>query len=131
MSDHDTVVLDFSTNYVPDHQPPHKVFLYHKANMEGIKGDLLDFQDHFLQYDPSLVDVKVMWNEFKEAVHNIISKHIPQRTIHSNNDLPWINKQIKKDMKIRKHLYDAAKRSNSERDWSAYRRMKNLINNKL
>ena len=45
MSDHDAVVFDFSTNYVPDHQLPHKVFLYHRANMEGIKGDLLDFQD--------------------------------------------------------------------------------------
>jgi len=58
-------------------------------------------------------------------------KHIPQRIIQSNNDLPWINKQIKKDMKTRKRLYDAAKKSKSERDWSAYRRMKNLINSKL
>ena len=54
MSDHDAVVFDFSTNYVPDHQLPHKVFLFHRTNMEGINGDLLDFQDHFLQYDPSL-----------------------------------------------------------------------------
>jgi len=34
-------------------------------------------------------------------------------------------------MKTRKRLYYAAKRSNSERDWSAYRRMKNLINSIL
>jgi len=70
-----------------------------------------------------------MWNEFKEALHNYtILKHIPQRTIQSNSNLPWINKQIKKDMKTRKHLYDTAKRSNSERDWSAYHR---LITSKL
>ena len=68
-----------------------------------------------------------MSNEFKEAVHSTISKHIPQRIIQSNNDLPWINKQIKKDMKTCKCLYDAAKISKSERDWSAYHRMKNLI----
>ena len=54
-----------------------------------------------------------------------------QRTIRSNSGLPWINKELKKDMKVRKHLYDIAKRSNSEGDWSTYRRIKNQINNKL
>jgi len=131
MSDHDAVIFKFSMNYVPDHQPPHKVFLYHQANVEGLKTDLLDFKNSFLQHDLITMDVEVMWKEFKDAIHESISKHIPQRTIQSNNNLPWINKRIKKDMKTRKRLYDTAKRSNSERDWSAYRKMKNLINNKL
>ena len=34
-------------------------------------------------------------------------------------------------MKVRKRLYDIAKRSNSEGDWSTYCRIKNQINNKL
>ena len=131
MSDHDAVIFKFSMNYVPDHQPPHKVFLYHQANVEGLKTDLLDFKNSFLQHDLITMDVEVMWKEFKDAIHESISKHIPQRTIQSNNNLPWINKRIKRDMKTRKCLYDTAKRSNSERDWSAYRKMKNLINNNL
>ena len=60
-------------------------------------------------------------------MYNTISKHVPQRTIRSNSGLPWINKE---DMKARKHLYDIAKRSNSEEDWSTYRRIKTQINNK-
>ena len=99
--------------------------------MEGKKrGLVILIQNHFLQYDLSLVDVEVMWNEFKEAVHSTISKHIPQRILQSNNNLPWINKhnnnnnkfhyyyhyyyyyykQIKKDTKTRKRLYDTAKK---------------------
>ena len=58
-----------------------EAFLYHKADVEGIKADLLNFQNSFLQQNPSLIDVEVMWNDFKEAVYNTISKHVPQRTI--------------------------------------------------
>ena len=81
MSDHDAIVFSFSINHVPDQQPPRKVFLYHKADVEGIKANLLNFQNSFLQQDSSSVNVEVMWNDFKEAVYNTISKHVPQRTI--------------------------------------------------
>ena len=46
----------------------------------------------------------------------------------SRNRLPWKNKQTKKGMKVRKHLYNKAKRSNSQSDWEAYRKIKNSIN---
>jgi len=105
--------------------------LYHQANVEGLKTDLLHFRISFLQHDLVTMDVEVMWKEFKNAIHESISKHIPQVPIQTNINLPWINKRIKRDMKTCKRLYDTAKRSNSERDWSAYRKMKNLINDKL
>ena len=34
-------------------------------------------------------------------------------------------------MKVRKHLYNKAKRSNSQSDWEAYRKIKNSINTTL
>ena len=49
----------------------------------------------------------------------------------SHNRLPWLNKQIKKDMKVHKRLYNKAKRSNIEHDWDVYSKMKNFMNNKL
>ena len=91
MSDHDAVVFSFSIKHVPDQQ------------------------NSFLQQDPNSMNVEVMWNDFKEAVYNTIFKHVPQRAIRSNSGLPWTNKE-KKDMKVRKRLYDIAKRSNSKGD---------------
>jgi len=48
-------------NHVPDQQLPHKVYLYHRVNREGMKADLLDFQNNFLQRDLSSVHVEEMW----------------------------------------------------------------------
>ena len=129
MSDHDAIVFNLLETYIPTQQHPHKVFLYHKANMERIKADLLIFQNDFLQSDLNSKCIEVMWNEFKQAIHSTISKHVPQRTIRPSSRLPWLSKQLKKKMKIRKHLYNTAKRTNSEDDLNAYRKLKNLIIN--
>ena len=131
MSDHDAIVFNLLEIYIPTQQHPHKVFLYHKANMERIKADLLIFQNDFLQSDLNSRCIEVMWNEFKQAIHSTISKHVPQRTIRPSSRLPWLSKQLKKKMKIRKHLYNTAKRTNSEDDWNAYCKLKNLIINEL
>ena len=75
--------------------------------------------------------VSQLWQEFKQAVEKAVIDHVPHKLNSSRNRLPWLNKQIKKDMKVRKRLYNKAKRSNIEHDWDAYRKKRNSINNKL
>ena len=75
--------------------------------------------------------VEQNWLKFKAAISETVSKHVPHKTVQSRNHLLCINKQIKKDMKIRKCLYNKAKRTNSNTYWITYRQMKNLVNNKL
>ena len=41
-----------------------------------------------------------------------ISKHIPSKSARSRDKLPWITPLIKQKMKLRKCLYDKAKRTN-------------------
>jgi len=84
-----------------------------------------------LNSDPQSRSVDQLWQEFKEAVDKAVTDHVPHKVNNSRNRLPWLNKEIKKDMKVRKRLYNKAKRSNLQHDWNAYRRMKNTINTKL
>ena len=132
ISDHDAIQFQLSvTHKSAIHKPPHKVALYHRCDLTNIKRDLQDFANYFLQSDSTSKSVDTMWSEFKDAIHECIDKHVPHRTVRSNKSLPWINHEIKKDMKTRKRLYNAAKKNNRQDDWNAYKRMKNLINVKL
>ena len=132
ISDHDAVQFQFIlTHKAIVYKPPHKVALYHKCNLEYIKRDLQEFTNGFLQSDITSKSIDTMWTEFKNSIHECIHKHVPHKTIRSNRRLPWINQQIKKDMKIRKRLYNIAKKTNIQDDWVTYRKMKNLINAKL
>ena len=44
-----------------------------------------------------------------------------------NNDLPWINRELKCKFNKRKRLYDHARHTKNSRDWEAYKKIKNEI----
>jgi len=53
------------------------------------------------------------WIDLKNAIDTSVAEHVPYKTIRCSCKLPWINADIKKDMKKCKQLYNIAKRSNS------------------
>ena len=81
--------------------------------------------------DPQPRSVNQLWQEFKQAITKVVLDHVPHKVNTSCNRLSWINKQIKKDMKVRKRLYNKAKRSNSQDDWKAYCKLKDSINTSM
>ena len=132
MSDHEAVVFHHNIdNTNINTKSEHKVALYHRANLENIKRDLLEFQTHFLGNDPYCKTVEQNWTDLKGVINDSVAKHVPYKTIRSNSKLPWINREIKRDMKRRKQLYNIAKRTKSSNDWNAYRKIKNSINSKI
>ena len=44
-------------------------------------------------------------------------------------DPPWLHNEIRKQMRIRKRLYDKAKRSNNDIHWQSYRHKRNEVTN--
>ena len=132
ISDHDTLTfhLDINKHATPSTKQ-HKIALYHKGNIDLIKRDLATFANTFLSSDPHSRPVEQLWQEFKQAIHEAVSNHVPHKVKRSRNSLPWINRQIKKDMKAHKKLYNKAKRSKLESDWKAYCDARNLVNCRL
>ena len=120
MSDHEAVVFHHNIdNTTINTKSEHKVALYHRANLENIKRDLLEFQTYFLGNDPYCKTVEQNWTDLKGVIDDNVAKHMPYKTICSNSKLPWINREIKRDMKRRKQLYNIAKRTKSSNDWNA------------
>ena len=132
MSDHEAVVfcVDMESK-TTNNKIEHKAALYHKANLESIKDDLSSFQTSFLESDPYSRSVEQNWCDLKNAITVTVSKNVPHKTIRSRTSLPWINKEIKRNMRKRKRLYNRARKRNFSEDWNAYRKMKNSINSML
>ncbi|XP_065892800.1 uncharacterized protein [Dysidea avara] len=132
ISDHDAIIFDLHITRKPTTgKNQHSVALYHKGDLQSIKNNLATFSNNFLNSDPQSRTVDQLWQEFKMAVDKAVIDHVPHKVNNSRNRLPWINRQIKADMKERKRLYNKAKRSNLQHDWDAYRKTKNSINTKL
>ena len=46
MSDHEAIIFSINTYSVPaNKKKPRKIFIYHKANVQNLKGDLKSFQE--------------------------------------------------------------------------------------
>ena len=102
MSDREAVA--FHINIAYKLTPKHKVALYH----EHIKRDIFEFQTTLLPSDLFSRPIEQNWSKLRQAINTTVSK-----MCHTScTSLPWINRQIKKDMRTRKHLCDIAKQSN-------------------
>ena len=80
----------------------HKIFLYHKGNIDGVKADMVELKDMFMLNNSCFKTVQRNWNLFKPSLLDCVSKHVPQKSIKSWRDLPWLNHEIKNSMHHRK-----------------------------
>ena len=113
ISDHDAIIFDLDIIHkATSSTNQHKVALYHMGDLQSTKNYLISFGDNFLHSDPQSRSINhLWWQEFKQAINKVILDHVPHKVniSHTCNRLPWINKQIKKDLKVRKRLYNKAK----------------------
>ena len=132
MSDHEAVLFTIhSKAKIPYTKLDHRIFLYHKGNINGVKADMVKLKGVFMSGNTLLRTVEENWNLFKSALLNSVSEHIPQKSIKSRHDLPWLNHEIKNGMLHRRQLYNIAKQSGKSEDWAAYCLAKKLVNTQL
>ena len=97
MSDHDGIpMLIISSKPKLNKQKPHKVFSYHKADVQSIKSDLNEFGSNFLAKYHSSGSVDDMYSEFEGKSRSVMDAHIPARMVSKKNLTPWINGSIKR-----------------------------------
>ena len=96
MSDHEIVMLSIDCKCpLINKKAPRRVYFYHKGDMWGLKSELQEFQEHFCASDPLQNSVEENWQLLKDAIQNVIFKHIPSKLAKFWDKLPWINSSIK------------------------------------
>ena len=121
MSDHEAVIFKILTKLQKCKSVPHKIYQFHKANKEAITIEVQRFTDLFRS-------VQENWHLFQTNLFRIIENHIPSKVIKPHKNVPWLNRYIKQQMKVRKKLYIHAKRTQNSVDWMEYRQVRNKVN---
>jgi hypothetical protein len=109
ISDHDIVYTEFDFRPVKLKQKPRIIPLYNKANWNTMKNDITSILDQLLQMfrDPDC-NVNTMREFFKQTLSKSAKQHIPQTNSKDKDRQPWINRNIKKNLK--KNYTDYTKR---------------------
>jgi len=114
LSDHEAVVIEANVKPPLHRQPSRKIPLYNKANWQAIKADIQHLQ-HDISNMTTTSDITAnqIWERFRNAIQNSISKYIPHKTARKRCSVPWISTHLRRKIKKRNKLYRQAKQLNS------------------
>ena len=110
-------------------KPPHKAYIYKKANFDGLNDFISKSSSEFFASNPCGNSVEQNWNSFKHAVTTGISQFIPQKSSKPKFSLPWITPKIKREMHKKDRLHRRAVRTKDQHHWKAFKRQRNSVSN--
>lgn len=122
MSDHDIVTFTINTKPSRVNKPSHKVYLYNRMNLEGLKCEVSNISNTFFQSSPQNRNVDENWTLFKTSLLKAVDTYIPSKMTKAKSSLPWVTRHIKRHMRKRDKLHSLAKHSNNPTLKASYRK---------
>ena len=121
-SDHDIVFIEMSTQVIRPKPQRRTIYLWKKADMEGVNSHLSDRQQSFL--DTTFPDVDSMWAHIKSLMKDCINKHVPTRRSLARHTHPWMNTHLRRLSNKKQRAYTKARKGGRQKDWARYNRLK-------
>ena len=106
---------------------PHKVHLYKRMDLAGLKHEANNISREFFFTDLYLRTVNENWILFKDKLHAAIDAFVPHKLTKSKYNLPWLTKSIKRQMRKRDRLHSLVKHINNATMKAAYRKQRNKV----
>ena len=96
-SNHDAIpVFTINTRAKKNKRKPFKIYLYKKANIEGLQSDIREISNDFINdRDLTSNSTEALWSKFKEHVQTAVNNNVPTKMVSGNKSPPWINQSLK------------------------------------
>ena len=122
-SDHDIVLYD--TALVPQHpKPTRTIYLWKKADIPGMKQDVMDFNNTYHRPDPTTPNaLQQMWIAIRDLLSDIVKKRVPTKTTAARYSNPWINTSIRRAIRRKQRAHQKARKTGKKKDKDRYKRL--------
>ena len=108
-----------------------EIYLYHRANWDSIKQDIISLMNSPDFSSPNNRSVDELWMKFKDTVLHSMRSHIPHKFTRTHCDLPWLTSTIRKQIKKHNKLYHQYKASLSPETHSRFLTLKHDIQRQM
>ena len=122
-SDHDIVLYDTTLTPLRPKPPKRKLYLWRKADVEGIREDLREYAAEVNTNSELTASVNSFWDSFRERVTTVMEKHIPSKTTPRRNSNLWINTDIRRAIRRKQRAHKKARDTGKKRDKDRYKRL--------
>lgn len=123
------IILKFLKPKVP--QFKRKIWKYEQGDYNGYRQILSEIQwDEILNFND--VNVDMITDAITSKIVDSATKTIPNKEVSIRpRDPPWMHNELRKLIRRRKRIHKLAKRTNSDLNWSKFRRLRNKITKKV
>ena len=121
-SDHDIVLFDSAQQPVRARPKGKTIYLWKKADTEGIVKFLTAYSEKFFR--TSFTSVNSMWEDIKAAIDQAIKDHVPTKRTPASHTHPWVDTRLRRASKRKNKAFQKAKQTKSPVDCNRYKRLK-------
>ena len=119
ISDHSIVLADCNLKTPITKKPQRRVYRWSKADWLKIKGLTATFAESFLALANSR-SVNDNYVIFKKFMEGLLKTDIPSKLSGSRQNLPWINTELKRQIRRKGRRFSKAKKSCLKEDWDNF-----------
>ena len=101
-----------------------KIYLWKKADVDGIKRDLADFGS----LHPTGRNVLELWDTFKKKIEEVIARRVPTKMSSNRHTNPWINTEIRRKIRRKQRAHKKSKATKKKRNCDRYLRLQTAVN---
>ena len=123
-SDHDIVLYDCALKPFRPKPVRRKIYLWKKADVDGIKRDLADFGS----FHPTGRNVLELWDTLKKNIEEVIARRVPTKMSSNRHTNPWINTEIRRKIRRKQRAHKKSKATKKKKDCDRYLRLQTEVN---
>ena len=105
---------------------PRKIYMYHKADLQALKTDLIKWSDEFKLRDTSVRTVNEMFQEFLNVLESAMNSRIPTKIISKRNQTPWISRSIKRLHKRKQSAFISYKQRRDSESYEKFSKQRQI-----
>ena len=116
ISHHDGIpIIDMNIKLQVMKSKPRKIYLFKKANMEGLTEGMEELASNILACEEATAEEA--WCEFRDGIFKCMDAYIPSKMISSWDNNPWITPSIKRKLRQKHRYYNHAKKTGQGRGY--------------
>ena len=130
LSDHDAICSDINIKPKYNKQPRREILLFNKANWEKIKTEIKTKCDNIIK---EKLNVEGKWEAFKAAINEVLGDpdNITRKMSSKIKDIPWMNKNLKKQIAKRNAMFKKFKQTRNQEDCRKYKQLRKTTQKNL
>jgi len=101
------------------------IHVFCNVDWENVKSFLRPAETKFFQTRHETSSVNTNWQFFWDTITQAIEKFVPKKKVSGRFSLPWLTRPVKRLMRRKQLAYNRAKKSNKDRDWEIFRKLRN------